>query len=78
MMRQPTVLNKFIYGIVKNGQRHKYVGILRLGLTDGVKAGGVELFPHTLRRCFATHLVEGGADLRLVHRRQLWISQQHR
>jgi integrase/recombinase XerD len=51
----------------RRGKRLSRVMIFLI-IKDLVKKAGIEknIFPHTFRHSFATHLVEGGADLRAV------------
>lgn len=49
-----------------HGRRISRQSIHRIVVEAGVAAGIEGLHPHTLRHSFATHLLEGGADLRAV------------
>lgn len=51
----------------KNGKKLSRMGIWKIIIKYAKEAGiEKEVHPHTLRHSFATHLVEGGADLRAV------------
>ncbi|MBP5342611.1 tyrosine recombinase [bacterium] len=53
--------------INRNGERISRVGVFKLIKELGLKAGiQKEISPHTLRHTFATHLLEGGADIMAV------------
>ena len=50
----------------KNGRRLSRQGIHAICERYGRQVGLVGLHPHTLRHSFATHMLAGGADLRVL------------
>ena len=50
----------------RTGQRITRVVVWQIVKRHARRAGMRDVHPHTLRHCFATHLLAGGADLRVV------------
>ena len=58
--------NSFLF-LNKKGARLSRQSVWEILQVNRERAGlDVSISPHTLRHCFATHLLEGGADIRIV------------
>lgn len=62
-----SALEEDVLFLNKSGKRLSRISIFTMVKKQAAKAGIVkEISPHTFRHSFATHLIEGGADLRAV------------
>ena len=58
--------NPAVVFLNRNGKALSRQSVHKLCARAGARVGIIDLHPHTLRHSFATHLLEGGADLRAI------------
>lgn len=63
---RPDTGEKSIVFLSRNGKRLSRMAVWNIIKKYSIEAGLKDVHPHTLRHSFATHLLEGGADLRSV------------
>ena len=64
-LRRPAVATAAVF-LNARGGRISRQGVFKIVKNEGWRVGIEKLHPHTLRHSFATHLLEGGADLRSI------------